>query len=91
MKADFGTRNVLGSDAALSIEIRLVFEENFHVFGVRKIWRQLSREGIAVARGTVARPMRVMGLRGIVRGRKVRTTMPDPAAACPLNRVNRPF
>ncbi|WP_210025736.1 IS3 family transposase [Methylobacterium sp. PvR107] len=79
------------SDAALMVEIRRVFEENFHVYGVRKVWRQLGREGIAVARCTVARLMRVMGLQGIVRGKKVRTTIPDPAAACPLDRVNRQF
>ncbi|MCP1551503.1 UNVERIFIED_ORG: transposase InsO family protein [Methylobacterium sp. SuP10 SLI 274] len=79
------------SDAALMVEIRRVFEENFHVYGVRKVWRQLGREGIAVDRCTVARLMRVMGLQGIVRGKKVRTTIPDPAAACPLDRVNRRF
>ncbi|OAH37852.1 transposase [Methylorubrum populi] len=79
------------SDAALMVEIRRVFEENFHVYGVRKVWRQLGREGIVVARCTVARLMRVMGLQGIVRGRKVRTTIPDPTAVCPLDRVNRQF
>jgi putative transposase len=79
------------SDAVLMIEIRRVFEENFRVYGVRKIWRQLGREGIRVARCTVARLMRAMGLQGAVRGRKVRTTIPDPAAACPLDRVNRQF
>ncbi|WP_085986829.1 IS3 family transposase [Methylocystis echinoides] len=79
------------SDAALMVEIRRVFEENFHVYGVRKVWRQLGREGIAVARCTVARLMQVMGLKGVVRGKKVRTTIPDPAAACPLDRVNRQF
>jgi putative transposase len=79
------------SDAVLIIEIRRVFEENFRVYGVREIWRQLGREGIRVARCTVARLMRAMGLQGAVRGRKVRTTIPDPAAACPLDRVNRQF
>jgi putative transposase len=79
------------SDAVLMIEIRRVFEENFRVYGVREIWRQLGREGIRVARCTVARLMRAMGLQGAVRGRKVRTTIPDPAAACPLDRVNRQF
>ncbi len=73
------------------VEIRRVFEENFHVYGVRKVWRQLGREGVVVARCTVARLMRVMGLQGIVRGRKVRTTIPDLAAPCPLDRVNRQF
>ena len=79
------------SDAALMVEIRRVFEENFGVYGVRKVWRQLGREGIGVARCTVARLMRVMGLQGVVRGRKIRTTVPDPSVACPLDRVNREF
>jgi putative transposase len=78
-------------DAALMIEIRRVYEANFCVYGVRKIWRQLGREGIGVARCTVARLMRAMGLAGVVRGKKVRTTVPNPAAACPLDRVNRNF
>ena len=78
-------------DAALVAEIRLVYEANFCVYGVRKIWRQLDREGIPVARCTVARLMRAMGLKGVVRGKTVRTTIPDPAAACPLDRVNRQF
>ena len=79
------------SDAALMIEIRRVYEANFRVYGVRKVWRQLGREGIAAARSPVARLMRAMGLRGVVRGKTVRTTVPDPAAACPLDRVNRNF
>ena len=79
------------SDAALMIEIRRVFEANFCVYGVRKVWRQLRREGIEVARCTVARLMHAMGLQGVVRGRKARTTVSDPAAACPLDRVNRQF
>jgi putative transposase len=78
-------------DAALAVAIRRVFEENFRVYGVRKVWRQLGREGIGVARCTVARLMRTMGLQGAVRGKPVRTTIPDPAAACPLDRVNRQF
>jgi transposase InsO family protein len=78
-------------DALLCVEIRRVWEENFQVYGVRKIWRQLGREGIAVARCTVARLMRQMGLQGIVRGKSVRTTISDKAAPCPLDRVNRNF
>ena len=78
-------------DAALMIEIRRVHEANFSVYGVRKIWRQLAREGIVVARCMVARLMHAMSLQGAVRGRKIRTTVPDPAAACPLDRVNRQF
>jgi transposase InsO family protein len=79
------------SDTVLMVEIQRVFEANFCVYGVRKVWRQLGREGILVARCTVARLMRMMGLRGVRRGKKVRTTIPDPAAACPLDRVNRQF
>ena len=79
------------SDVALMVQIRRVFEENFYVYGVRKVWRQLAREGIKAARCTVARLMRRMGLQGIVRGRKVRTTVPNPAVACPLDHVNRQF
>lgn len=78
-------------DAMLMAEIRRVHAANFGVYGVRKVWRQLAREGIAVARCTVARLMRAMGLAGVVRGRRVRTTVPDPAATCPLDRVNRQF
>ena len=78
-------------DAALRGEIRRVLEENFQVYGVRKVWRQLGREGIGVARCTVARLMRQMGLKGIVRGKSVRTTISDKAAPCPLDRVNRDF
>jgi len=78
-------------DAALKVEIRRVFEENFRVYGVRKLWRQLGREGITVARCTVARLMRAMGLQGAVRGKPVRTTHSDKAAPCPLDRVNRQF
>ena len=78
-------------DATLRIEIRRVYEENFRVYGVRKVWRQLLREGIAVARCTVARLMRRMGLQGVVRGKTVRTTISKAAARCPLDRVNRQF
>ncbi|WP_371681157.1 IS3 family transposase, partial [Microvirga sp. KLBC 81] len=78
-------------DAALSQEIRRVFAENFGVYGVRKVWRQLQREGIAVARCTVARLMRQMGLKGVVRGKSIRTTVSDAAAPCPRDRVNRQF
>jgi transposase InsO family protein len=78
-------------DATLKSEIRRVYEENFRVYGVRKVWRQLLREGITVARCTVARLMRTMGLRGVVRGKKVRTTISNAADPCPLDRVNRQF
>ena len=78
-------------DAELCGHIRRVWDENFQVYGVRKVWRQLRREGIEVARCTVARLMRAMGLQGVVRGRTIRTTMSDKAAPCPLDRVNRDF
>ncbi|SIR36258.1 Integrase core domain-containing protein [Bosea sp. TND4EK4] len=78
-------------DDVLRPEVRRVFEENFRVYGVRKIWRQLRREGFDVARCTVARLMRAMGLVGVIRGKPVRTTVSDKAAPCPLDRVNRQF
>lgn len=78
-------------DASLKTEVRRVFETNFGVYGVRKVWRQLRREGIDVARCTVARLMRTMGLQGVIRGKRVRTTVSDKAAACPLDHVNRQF
>ncbi len=78
-------------DAELSQEIRRVFAANFGVYGVRKVWRQLQRERIDVARCTVARLMRQMGLKGVVRGKSVRTTVSDASAPCPRDRVNRQF
>ena len=67
-------------DDALRPEILRVFEENYRVYGVRKVWRQLQREGIEVARCTVERLMRHLGLRGVIRGRVVRTTFSGAAA-----------
>ena len=78
-------------DEVLKSEILRVFEENFRVYGVRKLWRQLGREGHSVARCTVARLMKAMGLQGAVRGKPVRTTVSDKAVPCPLDRVNRQF
>lgn len=78
-------------DLALAREIRRVFEENFCVYGARKVWRQLRREGFDMARCTVERLMRAMGLRGAVRGKPVRTTVSNRAAPCPQDRVNRQF
>ena len=78
-------------DLTLKVAIRRVFAENFEVYGVRKVWLQLNREGVEVARCTVARLMRVMGLHGVIRGRPVRTTISDKATPCPLDRVNRQF
>ena len=71
--------------------IRRVHEANLGAYGVRKVWRQLLREGIGVARCTVARLMRAMGLKGVVRGKEVRTTIADKATPCPADRVNRQF
>jgi putative transposase len=78
-------------DAELCREIRRVFAANFGVYGVRKVWRQMQREGIEVARCTVARLMRQMGLQGVVRGRSIKTTVSNAAAPCPRDRVNRQF
>jgi putative transposase len=78
-------------DAALRKEIQRVFDENFQVYGVRKVWKQLDREGEKVARCTVARLMRSMGLQGVVRGRPVKTTVSDRKVPCPLDKVNRQF
>ena len=78
-------------DAELQVEIRRVFEENLRVYGARKVWCQLRREGFPVARCTVARLMRGRGLAGVVRGKPVRTTISDKAAPCSLDRVNRQF
>jgi putative transposase len=78
-------------DEALRPEIRRVFKENFEVYGARKVWRQLGREGIPVARCTVERLMADLGLQGAIRGKPVRTTISDNAAPCPLDHVNRQF
>jgi putative transposase len=78
-------------DAALRPEIRRVFEENRRVYGVRKVWRQLGREGFDVARRTVARLMKDMGIQGIIRGKPHKTTIHDKTLPCPLDKVNRQF
>lgn len=78
-------------DEVLKEEVRRVFDENFGVYGVRKVWRQMKREGFDIARCTVARLMRSMGLQGVIRGKPVKTTISDKAAPCPLDRVNRQF
>jgi hypothetical protein len=68
-----------------------VFAENFAVNCVRKVWRQMMREGFPIARCTVARLMREMGLVGVIRGKPVRTTISEKAPPCPLDHVNRQF
>jgi transposase InsO family protein len=78
-------------DEVLSAEIARVWQANLQVYGVEKVWRQLRREGTDVARCTVERLMRRAGLRGVMGGKAVRTTLPDAKAPCPLDRVNRQF
>ena len=78
-------------DAALEPEVRRVWSENFRVYGVRTVWLQLNRESVRVARCTVARLMRKLGLRGVRRGRRWRTTVPDEAQARPADLVQRAF
>ena len=65
--------------------------ENFGVYGARKVWRQMKREGFDVARCTIQRLMRDLGLQGVIRGKPVRTTASDKAAPCPLDQVHRQF
>ena len=78
-------------DAVFQGEIRRVWQENFEVYGVKKVWKQLNREGLPVARCTVARLMRDLGLQGAVRGRKFKTTIADDMATRPLDLVDRDF
>jgi transposase InsO family protein/transposase-like protein len=78
-------------DARLKAEIRRVHAENFGVYGAKKVWRQLNREGIPVARCTVERLMAHLSLRGAVRGKTRRTTIPDEAAPRPADLVERDF
>jgi transposase InsO family protein len=78
-------------DAMLVPEIERVWQGNLQVYGADKVWKQLGREGMTVARCTVERLMRQRGLRGVVRGKVVRTTVSDGKAPCPLDRVNRQF
>ena len=78
-------------DQALKQKLRQVHAQHFGVYGVRKLWHQLQREGTWVARCTVARLMRELGLRGVVRGHRKRTTIPDETAPRPLDLVKRDF
>ncbi|WP_222594449.1 IS3 family transposase, partial [Paracoccus denitrificans] len=78
-------------DEALRPEIRRVFEDNWSVYGLRKVWHQLRREGFDIACCTVARLMKDMGIQGIVRGKPHKTTIPDKKQPCPLDKVNRQF
>ena len=78
-------------DETLIPSIERVFDENFGVYGVRKVWRQLLRQGHQVARCTVVRLMKTLGLQGVIRGKPLRTTISNRAAPCPLDHVNRQF
>lgn len=79
------------SDEALIPHIERIWRDNLEVYGADKVWKQLNREGIRVARRAVGHLMRRLGLRGAVRGKAVRTTFADPKAACPQDLVNRQF
>lgn len=78
-------------DAMLMPEIERVWRSNLQVYGADKVWRQLQRERIAVARCTVERLMRALGIQGVRRGKVVRTTLSNRSAPCPLDKVNRQF
>ena len=80
-----------GSDAELGPKVLKVFHDNYRVYGARKIWRQLRREGMPVGRDRVARLMRALGIAGAVRGKARRTTVADPAATRAPDLVNRRF
>jgi transposase InsO family protein len=79
------------SDERLAAHIERVYDALWDVYGARKVWRQLRREGTPAARCTVERLMRARGLRGVIRGKVVRTTIANANAPCPLDRVNRVF
>jgi putative transposase len=78
-------------DAELLAQIRRVHADNYGVYGARKVWHQLRREGIQVARCTVERLMKADGLHGVIRGAKIKTTKPDPKVGRPENLVERQF
>ena len=78
-------------DRQLQPKIEAVWNANLQVYGADKVWKQMNREGVRVARCTVERLMRSAGLRGASRGKVVRTTVSDPSTPCPLDRVNRQF
>ena len=78
-------------DDELIVHIQRVWHANMQVYGADKVWMQMNRESVSVARCTVERLMRRLGLRGVIRGKVVRTTISDATAPCPLDRVNRVF
>lgn len=79
------------ADQELEAEIKRIYNENYGVYGVRKVWKQLHREGRPVARCTVTRLMRKLGLRGVVRGKTWKTTKPDTSSPRPADLVDRRF
>jgi putative transposase len=78
-------------DGVLAPQIERVWRANMQVYGAQKVWKQLNREGVTIARCTVERLMKRLGLQGVRRGKVVRTTISDMKAPCPLDRVNRVF
>jgi putative transposase len=78
-------------DAALKPVVQRVYDDNFQVYGAEKVWLQMNREGEGVARCTVERLMKSMGLQGVVRGKTIKTTRSDKSTPCPLDHVNRKF
>jgi putative transposase len=78
-------------DDALASQVQRVWDDNHQVYGVRKVWRQLQRDQVDVARCTVVRLMRRLGLKGVVRGKPIRTTVSDRSTPCPEDHVNRLF
>ena len=78
-------------DERLQPEIKRVWQANMQVYGADKVWKQMNRERIEIARCTVERLMKRLGLRGVMRGKRLRTTIPDASAPRPLDRVNRQF
>ena len=79
------------TDDTLMPQIQQVWQSNMQVYGADKVWHQMNREGVAVARCTIERLMKRLGLQGARRGKVIRTTVPDKALSCPLDRVNRQF
>jgi putative transposase len=78
-------------DAELRPHIQRVFDANWQVYGVRKVWPRLRRKGFDVARCIVVRLMKIMNIQGIIRGKPHKTTIPDKKLPCPLDKVNRQF
>lgn len=78
-------------DAVLSPEVERVWKQNHKVYGIRKVWHQLQREKFDIARCTVARLMKGLGIQGVIRGKAQKTTVPDKNLPCPKDKVNRKF